>query len=163
MMNRLHQVAGVVALLALLLGPAGCSRPVDLEVVTLMPCGEDQLPGDVAHVGYEILRGIDFSRPVAEIVLQHHERVDGSGYPRGLVGEDTLLEARILAVADVVEAMSSHRPYRPALGVDVALEAIAKHRGTLYDTRVVDACLCVFSEKEFAFDGESDSGRQTPG
>ena len=93
------------------------------------------------RVGYEILKDVDFPWPVAEIILQHHERMDGSGYPRGLTGDDILLEARILAVADVVEAMSSHRPYRPALGIDKALEEISKNKGKLYDSRVVEACL----------------------
>jgi len=102
-------------------------------------------------VGYNILKQIEFPWPVAEIVLQHHERMNGSGYPHGLSGEDILLEARILGVADVVEAMASHRPYRPALGIDKALEEISKNRGTLYDPQVVDACLKLFREKGFKF------------
>jgi len=102
-------------------------------------------------VGYNILKQIEFPWPVAEIVLQHHERMNGSGYPHGLSGEDILLEARILGVADVVEAMASHRPYRPALGIDKALEEISKNRGTLYDPQVVDACLRLFREKGFKF------------
>ncbi len=101
------------------------------------------------QVGYDILKTIEFPWPVAQIVFQHHERMDGSGYPRGLVGEEILLEARILAVADVVEAMSSHRPYRPALGIDKALEEISQNRGVLYDPEVVDACLRLFAEKGF--------------
>jgi len=96
--------------------------------------------------GYRILKEIDFPWPVAEIVLQHYERLDGSGYPQGLKGEEILLEARILAVADVVEAMSYHRPYRPALGIDKALEEISKKKGVLYDPKVVDACLALFAE-----------------
>jgi putative nucleotidyltransferase with HDIG domain len=102
--------------------------------------------------GYRILKEIDFPWPVAEIVLQHHERLDGSGYPQGLKGEEILLEARILAVADVVEAMSCHRPYRPALGIDKALEEILKKKGVLYDPKVVDACLALFAEQGFAFE-----------
>ena len=98
------------------------------------------------QVGYEILKTIDFPWPVAEIVLQHHERMDGSGYPNGLKGDEILLEARIVAVADVVESMSSHRPYRPALGIEKALEEIMLGRGRHYDERVVDACLSVFNE-----------------
>ena len=98
------------------------------------------------QVGYEILKTIDFPWPVAEIVLQHHERMDGSGYPNGLKGDEILLEARIVAVADVVESMSSHRPYRPALGIEKALEEIMAGRGRHYDERVVDACLSVFNE-----------------
>lgn len=103
------------------------------------------------RVAYEILKGIDFPWPVAQIVLQHHERMDGSGYPLGLKSEEILLEARILAVADVVEAVASHRPYRPALGIDKALEEIAKKKGVLYDAKVVDACLKLFTEKGFKF------------
>lgn len=97
------------------------------------------------RAGYEILRRVEFPWPVAEIVHQHHERLDGSGYPRGLKGEAILLEARILAVADVVEAMSSHRPYRPALGVEAALAEIREMAGKLYDPKVVEACLRVFA------------------
>ena len=99
------------------------------------------------HIGYNILKTIEFSYPVAQIVLEHHERMDGSGYPLGLSGERIHLEARIIAVADVVEAMSSHRPYRPALGIDKALEEISQKKGILYDSTVVDACLRLFSEK----------------
>jgi PAS domain S-box-containing protein/putative nucleotidyltransferase with HDIG domain len=101
------------------------------------------------QVGYDILKEIEFPWPVAQIVLQHHERMDGSGYPQGLSGEEIILEARILAVADVVEAMSSHRPYRPSRGIDEALEEISHNRGILYDPEVVDACLKLFAEKGF--------------
>jgi PAS domain S-box-containing protein/putative nucleotidyltransferase with HDIG domain len=103
------------------------------------------------QIGCDILREIKFPWPVAEIVLQHHERMDGSGYPQGLSGEEIILEARILAVADAVEAMSSHRPYRVAHGIERALEEISRNRGTLYDPEVVDACLRLF-EKGFRFD-----------
>jgi PAS domain S-box-containing protein/putative nucleotidyltransferase with HDIG domain len=102
-------------------------------------------------VAYEILKNIDFPWPVARIVRQHHERYDGSGYPDGLKGEEILLEARIIAVADVVEAMASHRPYRSALGIEQALEEIINNRGILYDPKVVDACLQVFRERGFVF------------
>ena len=101
--------------------------------------------------GYDILKHIDFPWPVAQIVLQHHERLNGSGYPNRLKGEDILLEARIMSVADVVEAMASHRPYRPALGIDFALEEIKKNRGILYDPNVADACLKLFHEGRFKF------------
>lgn len=97
-------------------------------------------------VGYEILARIPFDGPVAEMVWQHHERLDGSGYPRGLRGEEILLEARILAVADVVEAMASHRPYRPSLGIRAALQEVVRHRGTAFDPPVVDACVEIFRE-----------------
>ncbi|MEI6171521.1 MAG: HD domain-containing phosphohydrolase, partial [bacterium] len=100
---------------------------------------------------HEVLRTIDFPWPVADIVLQHHERMDGSGYPQGLIGEAILVEARILAVADVVEAMSSHRPYRAALGIEAALAEIERGRGTQYDALVVDACLGLFRVEGFRF------------
>jgi PAS domain S-box-containing protein len=104
------------------------------------------------QAGYDILKGIAFPWPVAEIVLQHHERMDGSGYPQGLSGAEIMLEARILAVADVVEAMASHRPHRPGYGIDEALEEIFQNRGVLYDPDVVDICLKLFNEKGFSFD-----------
>jgi PAS domain S-box-containing protein len=104
------------------------------------------------QAGYTILSKIDFPWPIAQIVHQHHELVNGSGYPQGLAGKDILLEARIICVADVVEAMSSHRPYRPALGIAVALEEVVQKRGILYDREVVDACLRLFREKNFKFD-----------
>jgi HD-GYP domain-containing protein (c-di-GMP phosphodiesterase class II) len=102
------------------------------------------------QVGHDVLNeAIEFPWPLAQIVLQHHERIDGSGYPQGLLGEEIILEARILGVADVVEAMASHRPYRSARGVDEALEEISQNRGVLYDPEVVDACLKLFTEKGF--------------
>ncbi|MCK9365526.1 MAG: PAS domain-containing protein [Syntrophales bacterium] len=102
--------------------------------------------------GYEILKDVESPWPIAEIVYQHHERMDGSGYPRNLKGEEILIEARILSVADVVEAMASHRPYRPGLGIDAALKEISNNRGILYDTGVVDACLRLFHEKGYKLD-----------
>jgi PAS domain S-box-containing protein len=101
------------------------------------------------EVAYGILREIEFSRPVAEIVYQHHEKIDGSGYPRGLSGNDILPEAKVLTIADVVEAIASHRPYRPALGIKAALEEINAKKRVLYDEEAVDACLRVFEEKKF--------------
>ncbi len=103
------------------------------------------------QVGYDILKTIDFPWPVAPMVLQHHERQDGSGYPDGLDGRDIMIEARILAVADVIEAMSDHRPYRPAYNVGDALEEVLHHKDSLYDPEVVDACLRVFYNKGFTF------------
>ena len=100
--------------------------------------------------GHEILKGIPFPWPVAQVALQHHERLDGSGYPRGLEGDEILFEARIVAVADVVEAMASHRSYRPALGIDKALAEIERGRGSIYDPVVVDACLTLFRESDTA-------------
>lgn len=104
-----------------------------------------------AQEGAEILGSIDFPWPIADVIHQHHERWDGSGYPVGLKGEDITLEARIVAVADVVEAMSSHRPYRPALGIDAALAEIQENRGKLYDPRAVDCCLNVMEKKNRNF------------
>jgi len=107
-----------------------------------------------SHVtsSYEILKDIKFPWPIADMVHQHHERMDGSGYPLKLKDGEILFGARILAVADVVEAMSSHRPYRPSLGIEVALKEIERGRGTAYDEVVVDACLKLFSEERFKFE-----------
>ncbi len=105
-----------------------------------------------SQIGYDILQSIDFSYPVADIVLQHHERLNGSGYPNNLKGNEILPEAKIIGVADVVEAMSSFRPYRPALGIDKALEEIYQNKDTLYDPEVVDTCFKLFKEKEFKFE-----------
>jgi len=99
--------------------------------------------------GYEMLKDVESPWPLAEIVYQHHERMDGSGYPRNLKEDEILMEARIMAVSDVVEAMASHRPYRPTLGVDAALKEIEDNKGTLYDSDVVDACLRLFQGKGF--------------
>ncbi|GAB6270871.1 MAG: hypothetical protein STSR0003_07110 [Smithella sp.] len=106
-----------------------------------------------AQSGYEILKDIEFPWPIARIVLEHHERMNGSGYPNGLTGDKLLPESRILAVADVVEAMATYRPYRAALGLSAALEEIAKNRGILYDPEAVDACLRLFREKGFLIKG----------
>lgn len=110
------------------------------------------------RAGYEILKNVDFPWPVAQVALQHHERMDGSGYPDGLKGEQILLDARVVAVADVVEAMASHRPYRPALGMDAALAEIENGRGTLYDAGVVDACLRLVREKGYVISGPQFHG-----
>jgi PAS domain S-box-containing protein len=104
-----------------------------------------------AQSGYDILKDIDFPWPVARMVLEHHERMDGSGYPNGLTGDKLLLESRILAVADVVEAMASHRPYRPSVGLDAALEEITRNKGVLYDADAVEACLKLFHERHYQF------------
>jgi len=104
------------------------------------------------QVGYDVLKEMDFPWPVAQMVLQHHERMDGSGYPQGLSGEEIILETRILGVADVVEAMASHRPYRSARGIDKALEEISQNKGLLYDPEVVVACVTAPTEKGFTFD-----------
>lgn len=114
-----------------------------------------------AQAGSDIVRGIDFPWPVADVILQHHERIDGSGYPAGLVGDGILLGARIIAVADVVEAMSSHRPYRASLGITAALSEIESGRGTLYDAEVVDVCLRRFREDGWRFPTDEQSGEAT--
>lgn len=122
------------------------SKPARLTVIELAMVKAH------AQTGYDILKDLEFPWPVAQAVLQHHERLDGSGYPQGLEGEDIILEARILMVADVVEAMSSHRPYRSAIGLEAALAEITANRGKSYDERVVDACISLFTQKEFKFD-----------
>ena len=120
------------------------SKPGKLSAI------EFQLIQGHAQASYDVLKSVAFPWPVAQTALQHHERMDGTGYPQGLKGEAILLEARILAVADVVEAMSSHRPYRPGLGIEKALAEIERGRGSAYDTDVVDACLKLFREKGHA-------------
>lgn len=105
-----------------------------------------------AQAGYEILKDIVFPWPIARIVLEHHEKMDGSGYPKHLKGEDLLTESKILTVADVVEAMASHRPYRPSLKLQEALDEITRNRGILYDADAVAACLTLFEEKRFSFE-----------
>ena len=115
----------------------------------LLTTSEFELIKTHSQTGYNILKDIEFPWPLAEIVLQHHERMDGSGYPQGLSGKDILHEARIVAVADVVEAISSHRPYRPALGVDKALEEISMNKNVLYDRAVVETCVKLFSDGRF--------------
>lgn len=103
------------------------------------------------ETAFETLKDIESPWHTTEIIIQHHERLDGSGYPLGLTDEEIILEAKILGVADVIEAMSSHRPYRPSLGIDKALEEIIKNKGKLYDAKAVDACVKVFKEKKFDF------------
>lgn len=124
-----------------ILSKPGRLSPVEFELVKQHP-----------KAGYDIIKSIEFPWPVSRMVLEHHERLDGSGYPNHLMGDTILFEARILAVADVVESMSSHRPYRPALGPDSALDEIEKNRGRLYDAAVVDACLRLFREQAFSLE-----------
>jgi PAS domain S-box-containing protein/putative nucleotidyltransferase with HDIG domain len=123
------------------------SKPTKLSEI------EFSLIKEHAKKGYEMLKDVESPWPLAEIVYQHHERINGSGYPRNLKGEEILIEARILTVADVVEAMASHRPYRPGLGIDAALNEIEKNRGIFYDDAVADACLRLFREKGFLLEG----------
>ncbi|OGN95914.1 MAG: hypothetical protein A2Z77_04135 [Chloroflexi bacterium RBG_13_51_36] len=142
----IHDIGKVRVPAEILMNPDGLSEP-EFMMIKAHP-----------RLGYEILKTIDFPWPVAQIVLQHHERMDGSGYPSGLSGEDIVMEARILAVADVVDAMASHRPYRPALGMSKALDEISQNRGVLYDSRVVDACLTLFRDKNFDFEPHTKVG-----
>ncbi len=135
--GAVHDVGKISVPTEILTKPGKLTSP-EWEIIKIHPA-----------VGVEILQAVDLGWPLGDIVGQHHERMDGSGYPAGLKGEDIVLEARILAVADVVEAMSSHRPYRPARGVDEAIEEIRSNRGRLYDPAVVDACLEVLEEGAF--------------
>jgi len=112
---------------------------------------EFNLVKDHVEVGYDLLKSIEFPWPVANMVIQHHERLDGSGYPHGLKGDDIMLESAIIAVSDVVESMASHRPYRPAYDINKALLEILQKKGDLYHPEVVDACLKLFNEGGFAF------------
>jgi PAS domain S-box-containing protein len=132
-----HDIGKIIVPADILSKPGTLTRP------------EFDMIKDHARIGYEILKNIEFPWPIAKIVLQHHERLDGSGYPFGLNGDEIIPEARILAVADVVEAMSSHRPYRPALGLEKALDEISQNKGTLYDAGTVEACIRLFHEKGF--------------
>jgi putative two-component system response regulator len=129
--------------------------PIPVEVLSKpskLSTTEYSLIKEHARHGYEILKDVESPWPLAEMAHQHHERINGSGYPLGLKGKDILLEARILAVADVVEAMASFRPYRPVPGIDAALEEIEKNAGVLYERAVVKACLRLFREKGFMFE-----------
>lgn len=127
-----------MAIPAEILNKPGRLNPLEYELVKTHP-----------ERGYDVLKHIESDWPVAEVARQHHERLDGSGYPRHLKGDEILLEARIVAVADVVESMAAHRPYRAGLGIQTALAEIQRHRGVLYDANVVDACLRLFNEKGF--------------
>lgn len=136
----LHDVGKIYVPAEILSKPNRLSR-IEFEMIKTHP-----------QLGYEILKEIEFPWPVAQMILQHHEKLDGSGYPSGLLGKDILLGARIIAVADVVEAMSSHRPYRPAHKIKVALNEISRKKGVCYDIDVVDACIRLFMEKRFDFE-----------
>ncbi|GEM_PF-1362990 len=144
---RITRIAGLIHDIGKIYVPADIlSRPGRLSDL------EFEIIRTHAQYGYDILKTIDFPWPIAQVVLQHHEKLDGSGYPNGIKGEDILLYSRILTVADVVEAMASHRPYRSALGSDKALEEISQNKGKLYDPDAVDACLKLFTEEGFKFE-----------
>ncbi len=136
----LHDIGKGLGVPLEVLNKPGKLNPIEFAFVKAHP-----------ELGYRILKEVEFPWPVAEAILQHHERLDGSGYPRGLKGEQIILEARIIAVADVVEAITSHRPYRASLGLESALEEIDKNKGVLYDPTVVAACLKAF-QKGFKFE-----------
>ena len=144
MAGTIHDL-GKISVPAEILSKPGLLTEVEFRMIQTHP-----------KTGWDILKKIDFPWPIGEIILQHHERMNGSGYPQGLKGEDIRLEARILAVADVMEAMASHRPYRPALGIDAGLAEIEKNKGVLYDPGVGAACLKLFGEKRFTFEQERD-------
>jgi len=147
-MIRGIQMAGVIHDIGKMYIPADIlSKPGKLSNI------EMQLLKTHSQSGYDIMKHIDFPWPVARIILEHHERMDGSGYPNGRSNNDILLESRIVAIADVVDAMASHRPYRTALGIDMALREIEKNKGLLYDTDAVDACLMLFREEGFQLEG----------
>jgi PAS domain S-box-containing protein/putative nucleotidyltransferase with HDIG domain len=129
---------GKISVPAEILSKPGSLTDVEFSLIKIHP-----------EIGYEILRQIDFPWPVANIVYQHHEHLDGSGYPEGISGDEIIQEARILTVADVVEAMASHRPYRAALGIELALNEIESHRGRFFDQDVVDTCIYLFREKQY--------------
>lgn len=135
----LHDI-GKIAIPAEILSKPGKISPVEFNLIK-----------DHSQVGHDILKAIEFPWPLAQTVLQHHERLDGSGYPLGIKDADIIPEARILMVADVVESMAFHRPYRPSLGIDQALQEITQNKGILYDPEVVEACVRIFTEKGFKF------------
>lgn len=168
-----HQrnVAKLASAIAAKIGIAEQERDGIYLAAVIHDIGKIQVPGEIlskpgkltdlefqiikthAQAGYDIVKGIDFPWPVADMILQHHERLDGSGYPRGLKGDAILPGAKILAVADVVEAMTAHRPYRPGLGVDAALAEITQGRGVRYDAAAVDACVDLIRNEHFTFEG----------
>jgi PAS domain S-box-containing protein/putative nucleotidyltransferase with HDIG domain len=142
MAGTLHDL-GKVNIPAEILSKPGQLSKIEFDLIKMHPV-----------IAYDILKKIDFPWPIADIVYQHHEKLDGSGYPQGLAGDDILLGSRILSVADVVESISSHRPYRPALGVRKALEEISNKKNKYYDSKVVDACIRLFNKKNFTFESD---------
>ena len=137
LVGLVHDI-GKIAVPAEILSKPGRLSPLEMELVRCH-----------AQAGYDILKDVTFATPIAEIIRQHHERMDGSGYPRGLRGDEILPEARVLAVADVIESMAAHRPYRAALGLDVAMAEIDKNRGQLYDPEVADAMGRLVRQKNY--------------
>ncbi len=142
--SKIHDIGKVYVPMEILSKP-GILNDTERQIIQAHPGG-----------GYDILKSIDFPWPVAKSIRQHHERLNGSGYPFGLKGDEIILEARIIMVADVVEAMASHRPYRPALGIESALTEITGNSGSLYDAEAVSACIKLFREKSFSFNLADD-------
>jgi len=138
--GTIHDI-GKISIPAEILSKPGALTDIEFSLIKVHP-----------QAGYDILKDIELPYPIAEIVLQHHERLDGSGYPQGLTNDRILIESRIIAVADVIEAMASHRPYRPGCGINPTLEEIEKDKGTLYDKKVVEVCVRLFREKGFNFE-----------
>ena len=145
MASNIHDL-GKITIPAEILCKPGNLGPLEYELIK-----------NHVQAGYDILKKIEFPWPLAEIILQHHERMDGSGYPHGLKGEEILLEARIIAVADVFETMSSHRPYRPSLGIDRAVDELLQNKGRLYDAAVTETCLNLIIDKQFNFEDKRGS------
>ena len=140
MIGYIHDI-GKIAIPIEILSKPGCLNELEIQMIRNHPLS-----------GYEMMMNVDLPKVVGETIYQHHERCDGSGYPNGLIGKEISIEAQILMVADVVEAMMSHRPYRPALGLETALEEIRKNTGTLYNPEVVSACISLFHEDHYAID-----------
>ena len=138
--GKIHDIGKIYVPMEILSKP-GTLNPIERQIIQTHARGS-----------YDVLKSIDFPWPVAQTALQHHERMDGSGYPQGLKENEIMLEAKILMVADVVEAMASHRPYRASRGLEAALDEISKNRGVLYDPNVVDCCLRLFREKGFSLE-----------
>lgn len=138
--SLIHDI-GKVNIPASILSKPGKLTEIEFDMIKTHP-----------QLSYNMLKNIEFPLPIVDIILQHHEKLDGSGYPRGLKGKDIMLEAKILTVADIVEAMSSHRPYRPALGLKPAMNEIKKNKGKLYDPKVVDSCIKLITKDKFSFD-----------
>jgi HD-GYP domain-containing protein (c-di-GMP phosphodiesterase class II) len=139
MAAAIHDLGKIMVPYEILNKPGPMSEP-EMSIIRMHP-----------RTAYDILKNIEFPWPIAETIYQHHERLDGSGYPRNLKGERILEEARILGVADVVESMAFFRPYRPSIGIEEAIEELHNHRGVLYDDQVVDACILLLTEKFFDF------------
>lgn len=133
-----HDIGSIIGIPTQILFKPGTLLEVELNLIQTHP-----------KIGYDLLKPMDFPWPVADIVLQHHEKYNGSGYPQGIEGNNILIQARVLCVANVVEAMASHTPYRPSLGLDAALNHISENSKILYDPAVVDACLNIFKHKNY--------------